>query len=271
MIEKFLKYMFLGAVVVFSSLQANCERVGQCPQFDKFARRFSLAQAGEIGRSIIECQAQPRCNGALKNTYAGQVRGFLSNVWLKGTEIERVINAHRMQNCIEKNNLYLLGVAQKCVGMVDGQWKVFAENIVVPGGKHITLELVKQLIVLAEETGFRDWNSNWVWNTSGKLICIDTEDNSFLIGRHRGVKGMEISAHCKFNYVASLNIWANSMDEEAREWFQTRINELLNSVEGLQEDKPLPFNTKYDDPNAGIDFQKVKEEYQAYNNHEDGE
>ncbi len=115
---------------------------------------------------------------------------------------------------------------------------------------------------MTKETEFRDWNRNWLWNSAqNKLICIDTEDNSFLIGMYRGVEGMDIPNHCLFNYVASLMIWRNSMEPEAGDWFDETLNELLNDQKALEANIPLPQNTKYDDLVKGIDFQKVKKEY----------
>ena len=54
------------------------------------------------------------------------------------------------------------------------------------------------------------------------------------------------------------------MTPEARKYYQKRLNELLNSEEGLKKDVPLPRNTKYDDLFQGIDFDKALEEYRNF-------
>ena len=252
-------FLVVSLLTSFCGLQANCEKVGQCPEFDKFAQKFIFSQSEKMKQEVARCQEDFDCNKAFQNVWTDTVRG-LPSIYFKGNDISRVINADRMRRCIEVNGLTLLGVAHKYVGKTENGWQVFAEKISSPNGTHISLELVKQLVKLAEETGYRDWNSNWFWDGS-KLVCIDTDSDGFTIGMHRGVKGMEIPNHCKFNYVASLKVWESSMREDARDWFYNRLNELVNSTEGLQVDVPLPFNTKYDDPNVGFDFEQVKKEF----------
>ena len=273
MVKKSIFLISVG-LLCFSALMARCQKVGQCPEFDKFVQHYGLVNAGKLGQRILDCQSNPECAKALNQfqyDHNGMIRE-LPGIWIKGAlancalDIPRAINARRLQNCIARHNLYLLGVASKCIGQVNGQWRVFAQHI-NSSSFSVSLELIQQLVLLAEETGYRDWNNNWIWDSSQrKLICIDTEDNSFIVGKYRGIEGRnDIPNHCIFNYVVSLCIWEDYMVPEAQQWFYKQLYKLSKSPKALAQvtpiDYPLAWNTKYDDPAEGIDFQKVKAEY----------
>lgn len=183
----------------------------------------------------------------------------------KPNQIDRIINAERMRKIIEHNKLDHLRVADKCLYICpDNELNVLSKNINPkrnrPRDQKLSLTEVQQLVTLAENTGFRDWVGNFDWDSNGKLAFYDTENDAFKIGRIRGVEGMELPAHCKFNFIASLAVYRASMEPAAQKWFDKKLSEVLNSEEGKMAAPMLPFNTQYD-KDCGIDFEQVKKEY----------
>lgn len=225
----------------------------------KFEVEIDAAQYPELTKFVNKF----RCPNDIKR----------SECHLKYSQIDRIINAARMKKCIEINELDHLRVADKCLyPSVDNELLVLSQTVAFkPGDREnakLSLSEVQQLVKLAEETGFRDWARNFDWDINNKLTFFDTENNSFAIGMIRGVKGMELPAHCKFNFVASLAIYRDSMKPDAQKFFNERLNYLLNSDEGKKEAPRLPLNQKYDD--SQINFEKVKEEYRNWKKtHED--
>jgi len=163
-----------------------------------------------------------------------------------------------------------LQVADKCLCKIEpGRFGVLSKQVEFaskrPNGGKLSLVETQQLATLAEKTGFRDWVGNFNWDdASGRLTFYDTEDNSFVIGRIRGMQGKELPDHCKFNFVASLMVYQHCMVPEAQEWLNTRLVELLDSKDGVAEAVILPSNSAYD---SDIDFQEVKKQLRAYNDH----
>lgn len=222
------------------------------PELVKFIKKYGLPR-------IHNKEIEKFKEDISKRSY-GMVKG-LPQFFLKGNDIDRAINAVRMKRCIEINNLDQLDVARKYIGKVDGDdWKIFAEKINLQEGKVISLTQIQQLAKLAEETGFRDWNNNWLYDENNKKVCIDTEDSSFIWAKYVGYKGIDLPRHCKANYVISLWALSGYMEIEAQKWLSARIKELVESSEGVAEDKPLCVNKKYDDPE--INFKKVRREFE---------
>lgn len=216
-------------------------------EFEQFAKKY--APPAELKKYIDD---NPE---ALKKEY-GTVPG-LTSYYMKGSDIDRIINAERMRACIKKYNLDLLDVTQKYIY----KDRVFAKTVSSNQGTTISLKLIQQLVKLAEETGFRDWNTNWIYDASRKkLICIDTENNSFVIGRYR----MEdYPQHCKLQYVGSLMIWRNAMMPEAATWFQDHLNKLVKDQQATKASPILPNNTQFDD--ASLNFEEVKKQFNEIN------
>ncbi len=179
-------------------------------------------------------------------------------VIIKGGDIRRIINAERLRRCIEENNLRLLAVAKKYYH----EGKVFAEKIdaVRPDDQQLfTLEQIQQLTLLAEKTGYRDWDRNIIIDKqTGKIVFIDTEDDSFLSGMYQ-IIDETTPMNCKAQYALSLYILGPMMDQEAQQWLINHVEHLMSSPEGLAEDTPLPYSTKYDSPD--INMEKVLEQF----------
>lgn len=266
--EKKWGLLLVVGMVSFSGLYARCEQPGQCPEFDKFQQCYGVATAGKLGEKIAACQNNPECAQAIskfQHDY-GMIKE-LPGVWIKGSNIRRIINAKRLSNCINRHNLYLLGVAPKCLAKIDGHWRVFAQHI-ESGEIKISLDLIQQLVVLVEQTGYMDWRNpqteenNWLWDVvQHKLVCIDAENQSFLRGSFRKIS---LPEHCLFNYVYSLLAWQDYMEPSAQQWFYQYLHKLAKIPAALVPvktlDIPLPWNTKHDNAES-IDFEKVKTEY----------
>lgn len=97
-------------------------------------------------------------------------------------DIRRFINAERARKCINKHGLFCLGVAQKYVYELDGKLIVLVEEVkrhaILP---RLTLPEVQQFVQFIEETGYVDLSQeNLIYNTHGKFVFVDMEDQSFL-------------------------------------------------------------------------------------------
>lgn len=257
------KLLFRLLIVGMFSCETRCHKERNCSEFDKFAHVF--VPPPSIEKELLVCSENPECAFSLYRQ-SGRWQGP-TPLYHKGDAIERLVNAVRMKKCIEKYNLYLLDVADKYLWQARGthwgkEWRIFARLIQGECAQFkISSELLEQLMVLAEETGFNDWGAsgdtpkktdclgcNWIWDSKRKkLVCIDTEDRSFFDYHY-----------CKRDSLHKLRRWENLMDVEAIGRFYQRIAELENSREGYQRYISLPYNSAYDDE---IDFEKVKKEY----------
>lgn len=237
------------------------------PELIKFIKKYGLPH--------IFAKEAKKFEMSINRDYITKVEE-LPNFFIKGSNIARIINAERIRRCIEVNNLDQLDVPKKYLEKVGNLWRIFAERIDPSycSGEKFSLKETQQLTILAEETGFRDWDRyNFRRDEHNKLICIDTENNSFKnrLG-YENVKtysvnktqGIKLPPNCKANYVMYLwDDFHDRMNAEAQEWLKHRIEELLHSPEGTAEDTPIFANKKYDDPE--IDFEKVKEELKELN------
>ena len=110
-------------------------------------------------------------------------------------DTSRVVNAEWMNDCIIQHNLSLLGVATKYIYKVNGNWLVFAKEVqgepTYPPlscyNEEPAADTEKgQIKKLQKETEYWDMHSgNWRRTPDGKLVCIDTENISFLWYRRR--------------------------------------------------------------------------------------
>jgi hypothetical protein len=193
----------------------------------------------------------------------GSIEGR-EKLFAKSNDIDRIINAERARNFIEQENLDTLDMAQKYLGYFDGNFKVIAETIEAHGKDRFTLKEVQQLTKFVEETGYRDWTGyNWTFDEQGKFVCFDTDDGGFAVGIVKGDDENGLPWNCKAIYAYNLYYtYANNMDEDAREWLKTRVEELLNSPEGKAKHTPISHNSRYDTP--GMKFEQVKKEFRAW-------
>lgn len=109
--------------------------------------------------------------------------------------IDRLNNAFQIQKAIDANNLEHIAVAQKSL-VKDAQsgWVIVYQGIDDALNikndqdysleNSLTLDEVKDLVILAEETGFTDWHQGHMnmirdKNNDNKLTIIDTESKGF--------------------------------------------------------------------------------------------
>lgn len=238
------KYIFIGLLL--------CTSQAFCAEFEKFAREF--APPSNVQKTIEDNKDNLPWYGLIEG------KNNESTVFAKGNDISRIANAEGMRKVIEDNNFTTVAVPKKWIYQVNDEWRVFAEYIKAGQAKdNLTLQETQELVGLTEATGFRDWDGNILINKyNRKMTLIDTEDNSFWIGRYR--IGGEMPAHCKAQYVASLYLYRNSMDDDARTWFDQRMDNLLNSEEGeTTVNKPLSLSDRCE--HKEIDFKKVEDEF----------
>lgn len=206
------KLLLLAAVAVIGCIN-TCFGMQLMQKFEKFTQKYAppkgMTQLLDEQKTFIK---QEFIDTAKKGEFSG--------IFIKGREVSRVVNAERMRACMRENNLDCLGVPKKYMYNLDGNFIVIAQCVRYEK-KPLELQLkeVQQLATLAEETGYVDWKldieglSNWVRSYSGKLICLDTEDLSFL-----GTK------ECKAFCVEGLLSYPSVMTEESVDWLKDRVD-----------------------------------------------
>lgn len=119
----------------------------------------------------------------------------LPSYFLKGQNASRVFHAERLRACIEKYNLTCLSVPRKYIykthntnykdiGFVFAvQRLIIADYIEGDETRDFSQEEVEQITLLIRKTGICDicgfGASNIIRTQTGKLVFIDTEENSF--------------------------------------------------------------------------------------------
>jgi hypothetical protein len=182
-------HIFVGLVACLSigyqSLvmpAALCRRLLRYqPDFERFAQKY---QPPVTLKTLIDANK----GIFMHNEYYGIEGRFeaIPSVIFKGRRIDRIINAGHMNACMKDEKLDLLGVANKYFCEIDGEWTVIAE-VVEPCEVKLrtqkkSLALIQQLAKVAEKTGFEDWGGadpNWIFNSHGRFVCVDTEESSF--------------------------------------------------------------------------------------------
>lgn len=213
-----------------------------------------------------------------------------NNYFVKGTQIgpdiSRIVNAIRMKKIIEKYRLTNLNVADKILDensifyLDENQVRIpylalLVQRIKCCPKRKFSLIDIQQIAKLTEETGFSDWagNSldNIIFDENDKIVFIDTEDKSFA----NPVTGMSAEyendsltikqdkkvSGCRFLYLTHLHRLYPMMETEAQVWYLNRINELINTPEGLDYQPAIYDNTQYDD--SEINLQEVKKEWRS--------
>ncbi len=177
-----------------------------------------------------------------------------TELYCKGQDFKRLINAIRMKECINCNNLTLIDVANKYIGKVEGKNYVFAKKVndsladSWDKTNTISFPLILQLITLARETGYSDWQgANWIFNEEGKFVCIDTEDRSFAhLDRGRELKYFE--CHLTLPRNQSLSLALSSIA-----WFRITSIERFN-IEPYWKKKPRYKTIQLQLPNTMLNF-----------------
>lgn len=227
--------------------------------YEKFMQRYAPPLEFLDNQSVV--------TESIKDSIKKKTNLNLSlSLYVKNNGLSRVINAQRMQNCMNHHDLTNLDVAKKYV-LLDTKNKTYATYVehIEPihdsnDGVNFSPELIAQLFTLTQHTGFADWHpGNWIFskkNNGGiKLVCIDTEDTSFdnatFSNKHPFFKHyIERRYGCteeNFKYAKLKDMLGNKDSiESIYASFITKSNNI-----------PLPHNPQYDDPD--IDFELVKE------------
>lgn len=226
----------------------------------------------ELRKFIVETN-NPEIQADLKKD-----ESFLRNIfnirstYQKNTEIDRIDNARRAQQLIDRHNLSSLAMAKKCLVRNKQQfntrkkawgyhytWTVVAQIVNGPHLNQIpqlSLQEVKDLTTFVTKTGYQDFcacNKNVIKdNKIGKLTFIDTKDNSFFNGHNEKPTQLDLinnfRKHCQSKFT-----------DEAKTWLNDHIEDLKKTGDA---DRIVPFithNTQCNDP--GFDIRKAKKEY----------
>jgi hypothetical protein len=222
----------------------------QSPLLEKFAQKYAPP---EHVVKFIE-QNKKRVMSLYSGEWVkarGTAFGYIPecpDVYFKGMNIERLINAERMRTCIKQHQLDL-GVAKKYIYNINGTWIVIAEHITCHSHPCcISSNEFKHLYDIAIKTSYWDWNfgSNWLRNEKGLLVCCDTEDISFC--------AEESTYEWVYHYLHD-QMWNNT--ELFGEGVLSYAGQQKKALMGLKESvTPLHCNTQYDDKE--LDFDEVK-------------
>ena len=221
-------------------------------EFEKFVRQFAPPE--EIRRTI-EANKKEILRKRF-GFFAGSSIDGSRDIFVKGNDICRIINAERMRKCIKQNNLHALAVPKKYIYKLDDQWIVVAKYV---KGNHeqrkFTLEEVQQLAILAAETVYSDWHANNIIidKNTGKITLIDTEDRSF---------GGYLSRINPDKAILSLKLFAKSkklMDKPTETWLENHSTEIDNRI--YNDYQSIQHSRRFD--SIDLDFEKVKEEWRA--------
>lgn len=175
----------------------------------------------------------------------------MSGFFMKGSAIDRIVNAERMKKVIEINKLDCLKVADKCLAIRAGDLCVIGKEIKVGDqNEKISVREVQQLVQFAKLTGYLDWQfgGNVMRDSDGKLVFIDTEDRSYL---SYYFSNSHIVMHILYSWLP--------LDRNAFAWLRDEEKKLNNEINEFKT-TPLFGNPAYD-AEIGIDFEAVKKEY----------
>lgn len=163
-------------------------------------------------------------------------------LYVKSSQLDRVINAYRMQNFLTKNNISTITVPKKYISKVGQKWMVFVEAVLVEEVQLINLEEMKDLITFIEATGYCDLHTGNLKRDkkTGKLIIIDTENRSFYQGRGSCFNTFD-------HYFKQL------LTPDALLLFESHYKKYYQTC--------LAYDTQYD---SGIDFSPVQEYIATY-------
>lgn len=220
-------------------LQHEQDLLLMTPLLQEFARKYAPPKK--------LCYLIEKHKKLLKQIYTATI-DEIPEFYIK-VKSDRLINAERARAVIQKHNLDCLKIPTKYIYKIDGQWIIFAEKIqsaqtISP----MTLEEIKQLATFIEETGCVDWgffgkSDNWLRDTNGKLVYIDTENQSFSFLVDKQVLLNQLY-QCRYK-----------MTPEASLWLKKRIN-IFNTKQYDIIKNPMLFSNTFDDQK--MDFEEVK-------------
>jgi len=262
---------FAGTTLGYNSYVCTAEESvkNTFPEFEKFVQKFTPPKDAQVtikkNESAVAYSTCSLIKGFPANYTSSHIDGT-PDLYIKGSDINRIINAERFRECIKRNNLTKVAVPHKYICKAYGRWKVVAQNIDtdLDGINQLTFEQVQELVTITEQTGYRDWKvANIIIDTQGIINFIDLEDRSFLgenpeiIRTHYGDNPYNKAAYIYDLYDFVSNKYG--LDKTTQVWLKERENYWHNCPEGLARHNPLPLSTEFD--SADIDFEKVKQEF----------
>ena len=157
-----------------------------------------------------------------------------SDFFIKGSSIDRIINAERMNKYLKDNKLHGFKVATECLTCKDGSINVVSEKIKIGDqDKKMSLQEVQNLVKISEDTGYWDWQfgRNVMRDVEGRLVFVDTEDISYNpVGLFDNMKFIGITEQDLFFLkgnkgirIAFMLTLIDNMEQEAGIWFIKKL------------------------------------------------
>lgn len=137
--------------------------------------------------------------------------------------ITRIINAHRIERCIEEHGLQHVGVPKKYFVLRDNEWAVLAEGI-ESSDCFLTLEQVEDLVIVVEKTGIADLHNENIKTQGSKVFIIDTglaeTKKSSAVGSFLGLFPWYTKSPDADHFLTNLSEKKNKQEESllARMW-----------------------------------------------------
>ena len=230
-------------------------------------------------QGVFVCPYINKSKDGIGNLLPGTAVRYKGN----GVHCERALNASIMQECIKKEGLDSLGVAEKGILFIDvpeekkigligkspekkklftGKWCVFANDVKQsPARSNPTDQHIKDLIKLVEKIGYTDFQqNNWVLNTQGKYVCIDTENKLFGSQNTRGLLFSEKTPDGKENFIGTLDDLGRRLTENQKRMIKNypkTSSSILLPSRAVTQSWQLMEN-QYD--SEGININKAKEQ-----------
>jgi hypothetical protein len=214
--------------------------------------------------------------------------------FIKGSEIDRVINAERLKSYLKRKGFGNFKVASECLHYT-GQSVEILSPLIKLGNQDtkISLDEVKQILQIAQDTGYSDWQfgKNLMRDYLGHLVFVDTEDISFICGKEilLSIPRVDETRRSKINKMVQLFMgYQDAMNDEAKNWLQEQLDQygVLEFLKGPVENESLnlfvqrafakrdqlnkelgliehllPEDSRYD---RSSNFEKVKEQFERY-------
>ena len=99
---------------------------------------------------------------------------------LKGTAIDRIINANKIKKVIREHNLKHVGVPEKYVTKIGNKWEILVEDIQEDPNSKLSQEEAQEIKIIMNKTGYNDFNMSLMRDKrTGKIMITNTEGSSF--------------------------------------------------------------------------------------------
>lgn len=246
----FFLVFFLMHLADLSAIQSGVDFI-KYPNFANFIAKFGcsedIQQLAQTNSHNIKSVYPEGCfMPDYMNKFMFQTIPYVK----KHLDISRVKNAYRLEKVIKLLGLNHLRVPKKCIIQDDGKWFILAEKIDLKPLYPFTLDEIKKLVKIVEETGFSDWGKNIARDQDNSLVFIDTEDLSFTRGG--AVDEKSKADILKYGFYSGID----EMEPKAVAWLKHKIEELKD----VRFNQFLCFDIQYDD--SSINFEKASIEYQ---------